>query len=182
MNRREPRRISKAGFLLPLPTTEDRAQNNASGAPNATSFCTRCPEGTNENRPAFQRRVEVWETSVPKGRVKRPLQTSLRDSVHVLRCPGVETPGYCQTSLRDNQTEKLVALAETAALQDLPTETIAPTVPSDFVNSPGVAARSLDSFPWACNKSRYETHSCAPLRRLRWHHQRPRRRSHAPFL
>src|SRR5688572_14383801 len=110
MNRREPRRISKAGFLLPLPTTEDRAQNNASGAPNATSFCTRCPEGTNENRPAFQRRVEVWETSVPKGRLKRPLQTSLRDSVHVLRCPGVETPGYCQTSLRDIQTEKLVAL------------------------------------------------------------------------
>src|SRR5688500_10376976 len=83
---------------------------------NATSFCVRRPAGTNENSPAFQRRVEVWGTSVPKGRLKRPLQTSLRDFVHVLRCPGVETPGHCQTSLRDNQTEKLVASTVSVAV------------------------------------------------------------------
>ena len=77
-----------------------------------TSFCALCPKGTNENSPAFQRRVEVWETSVPKGRLKRRLQPSLRDFDRVLRwCPGVETPGYFQASLRDNRTEKLVALS-----------------------------------------------------------------------
>src|SRR5688572_22861342 len=78
---------------------------------NATTFCELCPEGITENSPAFQRRVGVGETSVPKGRLKRSLQSSLRDSVRVLgRVPGVETPGYFQTSLRDKRIEKQVVM------------------------------------------------------------------------
>src|SRR5688572_16934227 len=104
----ERRGASPSQELLLMNRLKARFKMSGAGVPaNASGFCARCPEGTNENSPAFQRRVEVWETSVPKGRLKRPLQTSLRDSVHVLGCPGVETPGYCQASLRDNQTEKL---------------------------------------------------------------------------
>src|SRR5688500_9945330 len=88
--------------------TAERSGDGSLSVPNPVAWW---PEGTDENSPAFQRRVEAYETSVPKDRLRRSLRLSLRDCVRVLRpCPGVETPGYCQISLRDDQTERLWAL------------------------------------------------------------------------
>ncbi len=65
-----------------------------------------CPEGTCENSPAFQRWDGRRTPPSPKGTVERPrsvepIQSSLRDSYAGSHVPGVETPGYCQESLRD---------------------------------------------------------------------------------
>jgi len=53
-------------------------------------------EGTSENSPAFQRRVEYETNQVPQGRltVSLPIQLSLRDLAVGWPIPGVETPGY----------------------------------------------------------------------------------------
>ena len=60
-----------------------------------------CSEGTIENSPAFQCRVSVEMVSSPAGTGETPFQSSLRDSYAVALNPGVETPGYFQSSLRD---------------------------------------------------------------------------------
>ena len=64
-----------------------------------------CSEGTFENSPAFQRREQWKQSQVPQGRPRLSdlnLQPFLRNWGHSGKVPGVETPGYFQTSLRDN--------------------------------------------------------------------------------
>jgi len=59
-----------------------------------------CPEGTDENSPAFQRWVQWSITARPEGTVEHTalkldsIQSSLRDLKSVDVDPGVETPGY----------------------------------------------------------------------------------------
>ncbi len=63
-----------------------------------------CPEGACENSPAFQRRVSGPKEQLrPEGTAgpKESSQSSLRDDGPSSGLPGVETPGYCQMSLRD---------------------------------------------------------------------------------
>lgn len=66
------------------------------------------PNGHDENSPAFQRRVTSERERVPKRRLTRrefadsPVPSGL---ICRLPTPGVETPGYCQKSLRDRKAQ-----------------------------------------------------------------------------
>jgi len=66
----------------------------------------RGPKGPYENSPAFQHRDSERNPMSPVGTVERVpqnrLQSSLRDATRIESEPGVETPGYCRLSLRDN--------------------------------------------------------------------------------
>ncbi len=67
-----------------------------------------CPEGASDNSPAFQRRVSGPKEQVrPEGTAESNecSQSSLRDEGPFCGLPGVETPGYCQMSLRDKTPE-----------------------------------------------------------------------------
>src|SRR6266436_3219447 len=66
-----------------------------------------CPEGTYENSPAFQRRDSRRTPPSPEGTAELPrpfasIQPSRLDSNALDHLHGVETPGYCRMSLRDN--------------------------------------------------------------------------------
>jgi hypothetical protein len=66
------------------------------------------PGGMFDNSPTFQRlRWSAGSRLVPKGRLT-PLavQPSLRDLGALMHAPGVETPGYYRSSLRDGDTER----------------------------------------------------------------------------
>jgi hypothetical protein len=61
------------------------------------------PEGTFDNSPAFQCRVDVIKMLSPEGAVESVdhvdmVQPSLRDFVYFDRIPGIEMPGYFQLS------------------------------------------------------------------------------------
>jgi hypothetical protein len=53
------------------------------------------PGGTNENSPAFQRRVRVYgDITVPEGRLKRRFQPSLRDSLFWAGIPALKRRAF----------------------------------------------------------------------------------------
>src|SRR6266853_1328451 len=73
-----------------------------------------CPEGAYENSPAFQRRGSRRTLSSPEGTTELPrpfasIQPSRRDLNALDDVPGVETPGYCRMSLRDNASPTFAA-------------------------------------------------------------------------
>ena len=71
-----------------------------------TNASVSCPGGTSGNSPAFQRRDQPADKPRPEGTAENqgPLRPSLRDLSLGTPKPGVETPGYFQTSLRDRKT------------------------------------------------------------------------------
>ncbi len=73
-----------------------------------------CSEVTYENSPEFQRREGGLMRLSPDGTAEwkqtdEAIQPSVRDSAVFVRCPGVETPGYCWMSLRDNAAARAYA-------------------------------------------------------------------------
>jgi len=71
-----------------------------------------CPEGTYENSQAFQRRDSGRAPPSPEGTTELPrrfasIQPSRRDLNALDHVPGVETPGYCRQSLRDNTAARI---------------------------------------------------------------------------
>ena len=73
-----------------------------------------CPEGAHENSPAFQRRDSGRAPPSPEGTAELPrpfasIQPSRRDLNALDHVPGVETPGYCRMSLRDNAAARTYA-------------------------------------------------------------------------
>ena len=77
-----------------------------------------CPGGTSDNSPAFQRWDDFRWLQSPGGTAEiisnshgfstNQSQPSLRDSFQLTALPGVETPGYSQTSLRDETAIRIV--------------------------------------------------------------------------
>jgi hypothetical protein len=69
------------------------------------------PEGQTRIARRFNAGIEVRDEKVPKGRLMlRPFSTVPSGLDNLSCCPGVETPGYCQSSLRDDGLEILMAL------------------------------------------------------------------------
>src|SRR6266851_3533268 len=72
----------------------------------------RCPGGTSDNSPAYQRRERGPVRLSPDGTAEwkqtgAAIQASLRDSTVFVRCVGVETPGCFYKSLRDRSLRNL---------------------------------------------------------------------------
>jgi len=93
------------------------------------------------------------------GRSDVHVQPSLRDSTLFHPCPGVETPGYSQPSLRDDLLEMLVALGcQTCGAQRPPVQPAELTFCERFGNESFLAFRCLRRILSTC-KSRSESRS-----------------------
>ncbi|MFM2294093.1 MAG: hypothetical protein RLZZ350_506 [Verrucomicrobiota bacterium] len=87
---------------VPSPKFKCRSKNLTAGfAASARSGSV----GTTDNSPAFQRRDEAAHHRVPQGRLTNRAKVSAVPTELIAhhRFPGVETPGYCRSSLRDKK-------------------------------------------------------------------------------